>query len=186
MYWFALTILLISICCVPARSKELHGSVVVRDAAFQAEKPDHADESDWAAWRLRVAKEIKRQTERLIQTYGYPIAGELGVRYRVARSGDIDIVIIDDESTNLGLLVPNVIAALQHSPVLLFPNRTRKQSVDSDTVFQVSVDEELSLVSSTEPGKTNMAGREMSLQNDSLSTVGQTSKSNLLNLEEAK
>jgi hypothetical protein len=100
-------------------------------------------EPDWDAWAKRICDEVVVRTIASARRDRFRIAGEMVVRCTVHRDCSIEVEVLDDESTNLGLLVPNAVQSLSHLPLLKFPAISECESVSIAAKCQATSETEM-------------------------------------------
>jgi hypothetical protein len=138
-------VLVLATLCVPSYADKLQGYIQFHEPVLLEQYPtsDTLVEVNWNAWLRRICNEVTTRINATAKKDHYPLAGKLTVKCVVHRDGAVDVDVIADESTNLGLLVPNVIQSLHNSPLLQFPSPSQREFVAWTAVCQCASDAEM-------------------------------------------
>jgi hypothetical protein len=124
---------------LPAGAEQLQGKVDYnkdQELKYQFPQVDSEDSIDWADWHKKFMLEIRRRLV-LKANNGFPLDGKIRIICSVSREGTIADKITLDYSSNLGLLIPNILEEMQGNEVIEFPAGSQRQKVNMDMTISI-------------------------------------------------
>lgn len=127
--------------CPPTEADVLRGKVEFVEPKLQAQTPK-ADIDPWKAWKDKFAAKVREKTLLRLKELHMTSQGSLELDIRARSGGDIELQVIQDASSNIGLVTENVVRSLDHSSIVRFPAEAKTELVQLDLIV-TTLDDDL-------------------------------------------